>query len=310
MISKQEPRVLIVDGENLVQSPHLKEVDEVEKEDVKKKLPTILDIVLRPELFDNATYLSEGVDGRKRIISNEIKDEEDYYDDADDEDYVIATLDELYNEVEEIYDELYDNAEPVKPQDIVKGKSTSKPTILEPSGEKEKSKSGEDSVLFPSSKATDDTSNLDNLESEEKEFHEGSGAAEGDDDIEAQTDSTRIEFPRTLDIMQDDIENDVDYDYPVMDIPMSNALKGAVSSKVLSPHNRLFPMPSPTSQIEIDEMNIQKIAPRNNLRANDPDSDERKCYCPCKCTEEHSGPTSENNVITTESSRTSAHTTG
>ena len=83
MISKQEPRVLIVDGENLVQSPHLKEVNEVEKDDVKKKLPTILDIVLRPELFDNATYLSEGVDGRKRIISNEIKDEEDYYDDGE-----------------------------------------------------------------------------------------------------------------------------------------------------------------------------------------------------------------------------------
>ena len=140
-------------------------------------------------------------------ISNEIKDEEDYYDDADDEDYVIATLDELYNEVEEIYDELYDNAEPVKPQDITKSKSTLKPSLLEPSGEEEKSKLGEDSVLFPSSKATDDKSNLDNFDSEVNEFVEGSGNAEGDDDIEAQTDSTRIEFPRTLDIIKEDTKN-------------------------------------------------------------------------------------------------------
>ena len=302
--------MLIVDGENLVQSPHLKEVTEIEKDDVKKKLPTILDIVLRPELFDNATFLSEGVDGKKGIISNEIKDEEDYYDDTDDEDYVIATLDELYNEVEEIYDELYDNAEPVKPQDITKSKTTLKPSLLEPSGEEEKSKLGEDSVLFPSSKATDDKSNLDNFDSEENEFVEGSGNAEGDDDIEAQTDSTRIEFPRTLDIIKEDFENDVDNDYPEMDIPVSNTLKGAVDSIQLSPHNRLFPMPSPTSQIKIDMVNIQQIASRNKLRTNDPDAEERKCYCPCKCTEEHTGPISENNVITTESSRTSAHTTG
>ena len=68
-------------------------------------------------------------------------------------------------------------------------------------------------------------------------------------------------------------------------------------------------MPSPSSQIENNDANTQQIAPRSNLKGNHIDTDDKKCYCPCKCTEEHSGPISDNNQITTESSRTSAHTT-
>ena len=301
---------MIVDGKNLDQSSTLKKLNEVEKEDVKKKLPTVLDIVLRPELFENATYLSEGIDGQKRIISNEIKDEDDYYDDADHDDLLIATLDELYNEVEDIYDELYDNAEPVKPQNLVKDKPKATP-----SDEVEKSTSSKDAVIFPSSEVTTENSGLEYDDSEGRDFHEGSGIIDDNEDIQTKTDSTRIEFPRTLGVMKEVTGKDVDYDYPEMDMPVSSPLKDMSGSIELLPHNRLFPMPSPPSKIENeievnkDEIN-QVISPRNNLNVNSPDQNENKCFCPCKCTEEHSGPIIEDNIITTESSRTSAMTTG
>ena len=307
--------MLIVDGKNLVTSPSLKELNEVEKDDVKKTLPTILDIVLRPELFVNATYLSEGESVKNRIISNEIKDEDDYYDDTKDEDYVIATLDELYNEVEDIYDELYDNAEPIKPQNLVKDKPTPKPVLVETLDEDESSKEDEDAVIFPSPEDTTDKTTLEYADVDGSEFLEGSGMAKDKENIEVQSDSTRIEFPRTLDIAQNDKENDVDYDYPDMDMPVANALKNADGSIELSPHNRLFPMPSMPSIIQNEDDDInrlinQQIIPRNKLHETGPDLDGGKCYCPCKCTEQHSGPITDNTQITTESSRTSAHTTG
>ena len=301
---------MIIDGKNLAQSSILKELNEGEKEDAKKKLPTILDIVLRPELFNNATYLSEGVDGQKRIISNEIKDEDDYYDDADHDDLLIATLDELYNEVEDIYDELYDNAEPVRPQNLVKDKPTATP-----SDEVEKPTSNKDAVIFPSLEVTMENSGLEYDDSEGRDFHEGSGTIDDNEDGQTKTDSTRIEFPRTLGIMNEDTGKDVDYEYPEMDMPVPSPLKDMSGSIELSPHNRLFPMPSPPSQIknEIDanedEIN-QVISQRNNLNVNGPHQNENKCFCPCKCTEEHSGPIMDDNIITTESSRTSAMTTG
>ena len=178
----QEPRLLIVDGKNLATSPGLKELNEIEKDDVKKKLPTILDIVLRPELFVNATYLPESESGKKRIISNDIKDEDEYYDDAEDEDYVIATLDELYNEVEYIYDELYDNAEPIKPQHLIKDKPTPKPVLVETLDKDESSNESKDAVIFPSSKAATDNTNIDVANLDGSKFPERSGSAKVKED--------------------------------------------------------------------------------------------------------------------------------
>ena len=109
----------------MIKSPELTELNQPEKEDAKKKMPTILDIVLRPDLFLNASFLTEndlpkGTDIIHHLLNNEIKDEdyyqEDYFLDSENKEYVVATLDELYDEVNELYDEYNDNAEPMKPQ--------------------------------------------------------------------------------------------------------------------------------------------------------------------------------------------------
>ena len=289
--------MLIVNPNNLASSPSWKEPKERRKDDIKKTLPTILDIVLQPDLFLNATYLPEFSDIGSSILNNKIEDDDyDNYDDGNDE-YVIATLDELYDEVNSIYDDLYDTAEPTKPQPNIEDKT--KPVTVEttePNHTKEP-RQNDVPLVFPSTVDPLINSPGEN-EIEESDYREGSGQFEdqrGRDEITI--DSTRIEFPRNLDNVQKslvkDNQNDVDYEYPDIDMPVLNTLEDSKGIVELSDHNRLFPTP-PSVNI-INDKRVGHV--------------EETCYCPCQCTEKHTNPIPGNNIFTTEDSRTSSYTT-
>ena len=311
----QEPRVLIVDGKNLFPSPELKESTGIEKEDMKKKLPTILDIILRPEVFLNATYLPEGSGTRIRLSSNEIKDEDYYHYDSEDEDYVIATLDELYDEVNDIYDELYDTAKPMKLQQNKNDKSTPKPLVVQPTNINNANEPGKDTIVFPVSQDNLDTPNSGMGEIEELDLGDGIVNGKGRENTVFPTDSTRIEFPRTLDKSKSSIvANEIDNDYTVMDMPVPNALRDVDINVELSPHNRLFPMkPTSTSrkQVVTGQGNIDdnQSVFRANTHTSVTENDGETCYCPCQCTQKHTDPIADSTELTTETSRTSPHTT-
>ena len=278
---------------------------------MKKSLPTILDIVLRPEVFLNASFLTESTATKNRILTNDIPDEDYYNDDVEDKEYVIATLDELYDQVNDIYDELYDNAEPTQLQNNNGNKPTIKPTESENGKTNDSTDTKKDDIpfVFPQVKST-----LNVAEIEELEYVEGSGQNRQEQTV-FPTKSTRIEFPRTLDNFKPNVEtdqNNLDNDYPDMDMPVSNALKDVEVKIEVSHHNRLFPTPPATgtnTKEGLDYDDVEQASFRNNLITPKSDTDGDTCFCPCKCTESHQESSANVNLDTIENSRTSPQTT-
>ena len=277
---------------------------------MKKSLPTILDIVLRPEVFLNASFLTESTATKNRILTNDIPDEDYYNDDVEDKEYVIATLDELYDQVNDIYDELYDNAEPTQLQNNNGNKLTITPTESENGKTDDSTDTKKDDIpfVFPQVK-----SNLNVAEIEELEYVEGSGQ-NGKEQTVFPTKSTRIEFPRTLDNFKPNVEtdqNNLDNDYPDMDMPVSNALKDVEVKIEVSHHNRLFPTPPATGtniKEGLDYDDVEQASFRNNLITPKSDNDGDTCFCPCKCTKSHQDSSANVNLDTIENSRTSPQT--
>ena len=313
----------------MIESPELTELNQTEKEDAKKKMPTILDIVLRPDLFLNASFLTKndlpkGTDIIHHLLNNEIKDEdyyqEDYFLDSENKEYVVATLDELYDEVNELYDEYNDNAEPMKPQQNSEEIPVTSSTIMDASVVENMRKidRNESSFIFPSPEEPQDRTVPELKEIEEFE-HSGDGADQREESSGTPIDSTRIEFPRALDTMDESAQPTVeksseDKEYLDIDpIPVPNALKGNEETIELSPHNRLFPKPSdPVTEssqeitpIDRNEASVEIITTFPPLRV---DNDGETCYCPCQCTQEHTDAIQEKNLPAIKISRTSSDT--
>ena len=313
----------------MIKSPELTELNQPEKEDAKKKMPTILDIVLRPDLFLNASFLTEndlpkGTDIIHHLLNNEIKDEdyyqEDYFLDSENKEYVVATLDELYDEVNELYDEYNDNAEPMKPQQNSEEIPVTSSTIMDASvvDNMGKINRNESSFIFPSPEEPQGRTVPELKEIEEFE-HSGDGVDQGEESSGTLIDSTRIEFPRALETMDESAQptsekSSEDKEYPDIDpIPVPNALKSSEETIELSPHNRLFPKPSApvtesskeSAHTDRNEASLEAISTFPPLRV---DNDGETCYCPCQCTQEHTGAIQEKNLPAIKISRTSSDT--